>query len=124
MVHPKWLLADAINEIVASGVTPTELAHQLGFNDTSMIYRYGKGKTVKCSHIRAKILFTTYDMLLDEYDSEEHLNMLSQQELDKGGRMPDPCAKIMDNLLVIASYKGGDLRTRLLRFIADYDKRS
>jgi len=123
MNHPKWVLAEAIQAILASGVTPTELSNELGFSDTSMIYRYSKGTTLKTSAIRASILFTTYDMLLDDYDSEEHLNMLLQQELDKGGRMPEPCAKLMDRLLILASYKGADLRTRLLRFIADYDKR-
>jgi len=125
MAHavPKWVLAEAIATILDSGVTPTDLSHELGFQDTSMIYRYRNSKTLKTSAIRALVIFNEYDMLLDDYDSEEHLKMLAQTELDKGNKGIDKCGHLMDKLIIIASYKGNDLRTKLLHFIADYDGR-
>ena len=123
MQHPKWNLAEAITTILDSGVTPTELSHELGFQDTSMVYRYKNAKTLKTSHIRALVIFNEYDMLLDEYVSESHLKELAQKELDKSGKGIDKCGHLLDKLIVIASYKGSDLRTKLLQFIADYDKR-
>ena len=124
MEHPKWNLAEAITTILDSGVTPTELSHELGFQDTSMVYRYKNAKTLKTSHIRALVVFNEYDMLLDEYVSESHLKELAQKELDKSGKGIDKCGHLLDKLIVIASYKGSDLRTKLLQFIADYDKRN
>ncbi len=121
---PKWLLADAITEILDSGVTPTELSHELGFQDTSMTYRYKLGKTKSCSAIRAMIIYTQYDMLIDEYASPEHLQMLVDKEISKGSKGVDKCGHLMDKLIIIASYKGSDLRQKLLRFIADYDGRN
>ena len=124
MQHPKWALAEAITTILDSGVTPTELSHELGFQDTSMVYRYKNAKTLKTSAIRALVIFQEYDMLLDDYMGESHLAQMAQKELDKGGRSVDKCGHLLDKLIVIASYKGNDLRTKLLQFIADYDKRN
>lgn len=124
MENPRWNLAEAITTVLDSGVTPTDLSHELGFQDTSMIYRYRNAKTLKTSHIRALVIFQEYDMLLDEYVSADHLRELAQKELDKGGKDIDKCGHLMDKLIVIASYKGQDLRTKLLQFIADYDKRN
>jgi len=122
MDEPKWVLAEAITAILDSGVTPTDLSHELGYQDTSMIYRYKKGRTKSCSHIRALVIYQEYDMLLDEYVSEAHLRELANKELDKSGKGIDKCGHLMDKLIVIASYKGQDLRTKLLRFIADNTK--
>ncbi len=123
MNHPQWLLADAITAILDSGIKPIDLSHELGFQDPSMIHRYKTGKTKTCTAIRALIIFNEYDMLLDDFNSEDHLKMLAENELNRGGKDKDKCGHIMDKLLVIASYKGQDLRSKLLRFIADYDKR-
>ena len=122
--NPKWTLQNAITAILDSGVTPTDLSHELGYQDTSMVYRYKKGTTLKCSHIRALVIFQEYDMLLDDFQSEAHLKTLAEKELDKGHKDIDKCGHLLDKLIVIASYKGNDLRTRLLQFIADYDKRN
>ena len=122
MSEPVWNLAEAISTILDSGVTPTDLSHELGFQDTSMIYRYRQGKTKSCSAIRALVIYQEYDMLLDDFTSADHLRTVAQKELDKGGKGIDKCGHLMDKLIVIASYKGQDLRTKLLRFIADNTK--
>jgi len=124
MNNPKWNLAEAVQAILDSGVTPTDLSHELGFQDTSMVYRYRLGTTKTTSALRALILFNEYDMLLDEYVSEEHLKTKAEAEMSKGMDKLDTCGHILDKLLVIASYKGANLRQRLLRLIADLDKRN
>jgi len=124
MDEPKWKLAEAIQAILDSGVTPTELSHELGFQDTSMVYRYKNGKTKSMGHIKALVVYKEYDMLLEEYDSSEQLITLANKELAKGGKDIDKCGHLLDKLIIIASYKGSDLRSKLLQFIADYDRRS
>jgi len=119
----QYSLQDAINHIIDSGVTPTELSHELGFQDTSMVYRYKNGKTKTTSAVRAKVLFDKYGILLDDFISAEHLEQKAQAELNRGIKEVDSCGHIFDKLLVIASYKGADLRQRLLKFIAEMDKR-
>jgi len=124
MNNPKWALAEAITTILDSGVTPTELSHELGFQDTSMVYRYKTGKTKSMGHIKSLVIFNEYDMLLDDYVSADQLKELAQKALDTGGKSIDKCSHLMDKLIIIASYKGQDLRQKLLRFIADNDNRS
>jgi hypothetical protein len=124
MKNVKWNLAEAITAILDSGVTPTDLSHELGFQDTSMVYRYKTGKTKSTSAVRALIIFNEYDMLLDDYVNAEHLQTKAEAEMSKGGKSVDKCGHILDKLLVIASYKGNDLRQRLLRLISDLDNRS
>lgn len=124
MAREFWSLKEAIETILDSGVSPTNLSHELGFNDTSMVYRYKKGQTAKTTAIRAKTIHTSYGMLLDDYTSLDHLNTLTQAELDKGGKMPTTCQHLMKELLAILSYDGVNLRPRLLRFVADHDKRA
>ena len=66
MEEPKWVLADAIAAILDSGVTPTDLSHELGFQDTSMVYRYKKGTTKSMGHIRALIIYQEYNQRIKE----------------------------------------------------------
>ena len=119
-----FTLEEAINTILNNGVTPTELSHELGFSDTSMVYRYKTGKTKSTSATRAKIIYDNYNILLDDYTTVEHLMQKAKIEMDKGAKSVDVCSHLMDKLIVIASYKGSDLRQKLLRFIANHDTRS
>jgi len=120
----KVSLQEAI-DIALQKVTPTELSHELGFQDTSMVYRYKKGITKSTTATRAKILYDDFGLLLDDYVSVEHLNSLAEKEQNKdNNKTVDACGHVMDKLLIVASYKGKDLRQKLLRFIADYDKRN
>ena len=119
----KYSLQDAVNLILEKGVTPTELSHELGFQDTSMVYRYKTGKTKSTSAIRASIIYDTYGYLLDDYVSVDHLRSKAETEEAKVSKQIEVCGHIFDRLLVLASYKGKDLRQRLLKFIAEMDRR-
>jgi len=124
VVEPKWKLDLAIETILASGVTPTDLSHELGFKDTAMVYRYKHGKTKSTTATRAKIIYDTYNMLLADYTSAEQLEELAEKEQQRSVKTADACGHIFDKLLLVASYKGKDLRQKLLKFISDYDTRN
>lgn len=118
--HKIMGLQEAVTSILEGGVKGTDLAHQMGFQDTSMVYRYKTGKTKKCSAIRAQIILQEYDILLDDYLTVVQLKEHVDNELINGAKVASQCQHLMDKLIVIASYKGADLRSKLLRFIADH----
>ena len=113
-------LTHAIAEIIMTGATATDLSHELGFQDTTMVYRYRRGLTKKIAHWRALAIYEKYDILIDTYSSVEDLEAKAARSEDTNA---DSCGHILDKLLVIASYKGNDLRQRLLKFIAQLDNR-
>lgn len=118
--HKRLSLKEAIVEILESGVKGVHLAHQLGFQDTSMVYRYRTGGVKKCTAIRAQIILQEYNILLDDYLTVVQLKEHVDNELTNGAKVASQCQHLMDKLIVIASYKGQDLRSKLLRFIADH----
>jgi hypothetical protein len=89
-----------------------------------MVYRYKTGKVKTTTAVRAQIILLSYGYLLDTYASPKHLDQKANAELNRGAKEIDSCGYIFDKLLVIASYQGQDLRQRLLKFIADFDKRN
>ena len=118
--HEVMSLQGAVRSILESGVKGIDLAHQMGFQDTSMVYRYRTGSTKTCSAIRAQVLLAEYNILLDDYHSVVQLKAKVDTELLNGAKIAGQCQHLMDKLIVIASYKGADLRSKLLRFIADH----
>ena len=120
MEHRQLSLKEAIVDILDGGVKAIDLSHQLGFQDSAMVYRYRTGKAKSCSAIRAQIILQEYDILLDDYVSTVQLKTKVDDELLAGAKIKDGCQHLMDKLIIIASYKGADLRSRLLKFIAEH----
>jgi len=117
-------LQEAVQYITGhEGIKIIDLSHQLGFQDGASVTRYKSGKTKACSATRAKIIFDTYDILLDVYASTKDLEFVVNKELTNSVKVRSECEHIMDKLIVIASYQGKDLRQKLLRLIADLDTR-